>query len=516
MKVKSTHQFSDRRRQRGQTVLWFLATIAACCCVFALVYNVGQVTNHKEATVNAADAAALSGALVEARMLNFEAYTNRAMIANEVTIAQIVSLDSWVRYDNEMMQWIATYTAIVPYLNDVTQAIADVSQIVQNAVDAFAEFTVPGLEGLNTVLGLARDGANLAGAIAADEVARKVADANATTFGGRYDEKPKVVESFDLKVTAINAFSPVETINGLNWMIFTDAYAGDKRTNGKNVILNSRDPFTNHRDEGYLIKALNVGLEAAGLVSTAGLQYFGLEKTSGTTTMQHFDDWAGQDSLDLTSTSLQFCFVVIPCGYKTDVIKAGPPLAYGRADAASGGVGDDLCWVSPSTTNCRLAVKNSNTGISWSGMPNIRDVAENLRKTDSCSKFNGSDSPSLSYVAAVQKKGDATLTTPRAAMGMDVDVPGPQGSPLVDDNLQNGDNLTSIAEACTFFLRPDLKDSNNKADVTGSVLARADGVHEYASLYNPYWQARLTTPDTAWTTALYTMIGHPALNAFTP
>src|SRR4029077_1551528 len=56
-KVKAKLGFPDRRRQRGQTVLWFLATIAACCCVFALVYNVGQVTNHKEATVNAGDAA---------------------------------------------------------------------------------------------------------------------------------------------------------------------------------------------------------------------------------------------------------------------------------------------------------------------------------------------------------------------------------------------------------------------------------------------------------------------------
>src|ERR1700751_2618308 len=91
--------------QRGQTILWFLATTAACCAVFALVYNIGQVTSEKEKTINAADAAALSGALVEARALNFEAYVNRAMIANEVTIAQLLSAESFVNYDSTMAEY---------------------------------------------------------------------------------------------------------------------------------------------------------------------------------------------------------------------------------------------------------------------------------------------------------------------------------------------------------------------------------------------------------------------------
>jgi len=133
----SSHKlFPQQPRQGGQAVVWFLATIAACCCAFALVYNVGQVANEKEKTTNAADASALSGALVEARILNFEAYTNRAMVANEVTVAQFVSLDSWLRYDNEMLQYIALYTTPIPYVDDITQAIADASQ---EAIDGFDE-----------------------------------------------------------------------------------------------------------------------------------------------------------------------------------------------------------------------------------------------------------------------------------------------------------------------------------------------------------------------------------------
>jgi len=500
--MRATPKFPDRRRQDGQTVLWFLATVAACCCVFALVYNVGQVANHKEATINAADAAALSGAMVEARMLNFQAYTNRAMIANEVTIAQLVSLDSWVQYDNNMMQWIARYTALVPYLNSVTQTIANVSQQVAYGVDQMAHVLVPAVEAENTALWSVGQYACLFAVTAANDVASQIADANATTFGNpaRYDEHPQLV-----------AGAAAFALNQFTWLKFTDYCGGDDRKNAKDVILNSRDPFSTHRGEGWLIKALNVGLEVVGLAATFGTAYTGLEKTSGTTTLQDYDHWAAQDSLDATVSTLQFCGIIlpIPCGYKTRVIPFGPPIAYGRVDADSdGSVGGNLC--NQNTTNCQMAIDNAVNPISWGGIPKFRDIAQDLSKNDPCSVKNGSDSPSLSYIAAVQKSGKATLTTQRIGIGT-VDVSGPQGSPgssRSNDQLQNGDNLTAISAACTFFLRPDL----NKDDKTQGLLARQDGVHEYASLYNPYWQARLTKPDTTWTTLVYGFIGHPGLN----
>ena len=71
-------------RQRGQAVIWLLGTMAASAAVLYGVFNVGQLHAAKEKTVNAADAAALAGATVEARMLNLIAYNNRSMMANEV------------------------------------------------------------------------------------------------------------------------------------------------------------------------------------------------------------------------------------------------------------------------------------------------------------------------------------------------------------------------------------------------------------------------------------------------
>jgi hypothetical protein len=503
-------RFAHRARQRGQAILWFLATAAACCAALALVYNVGQVTNEKEKTINAADAAALSGALVEARILNFEAYTNRAMIANEVTIAQLVSLDSWIRYDATMMQYIADYTAIIPYVNDVTSALAQGAQIAQNAVDTAVPPAIQGLNLAIDALKAAREAANFAAPAAAMSVASGIAKANQTTFGGRFDTQPELNPAFE-------ALFLVKNTN--DWLNFTKAYDGNDRGNAKDVILNSRDQFSTERGAGKFIDITNDLLMAAGLLASAGTMYTGFEKTSGTTTLTDYDHWAAQDSLDPFVATLQFCSVFgiptpIPCGYEKTYVPV--PIAYGRADAdTDGSVGKDLCHPSfftlfGTTLNCTLAVQNANV-MSSDGIPNIRDVAN--------PGGPNTPDPTLTFVAGVQKSADATLTTQRIGpSGMklntvDAGPNQPQGMPKLQDNLQNGDRLTSIAFAKVFNARPDW----NSRDITEGNLPRPDRKHEYASLYNPYWQARLTQADDATRAAFYTVIGsNPLLSVFTP
>lgn len=491
-------------RQQGQALLWFLATAAACCAVFALVYNVGQVANEKEKTINAADAAALSGALVEARILNFEAYTNRAMVANEVTIAQLVSLDSWIRYDATMMQNIANYTSIIPYVDDVTSALADAAQVAQEAVDTAVPPAIQGLNVAIKALGLAREAANYAAPLAAENVASAIANANQTTFGARFDTQPELNAAFE-------AVFLVKNTN--DWLNFTKAYDGNDRGNAKDVILNSRDQFSTQRGAGKFIDTANELLEAAGLLATGGTSYIGFEKTSGTTTLTDYDHWAAQDSLDPYVAAIKFCWVFIPCGYQKQAY-VPVPIAYGRADAdTDGSVGKDLCHPSLSTPtgttlNCTLAVQNANV-MSSDGIPNIRDLANPGGP-------NTAD-PTLTFVAGVQKSADATLTTQRiGSPGMNTVDSGPdqpQGMPKLQDNLQNGDRLTSIAFAKVFYTRPDW----NGRDITEGNLPRPDRKHEYASLYNPYWQARLTQADSTTKAAFYGLIGsNPLLAGVTP
>jgi hypothetical protein len=55
-----------------------------------------QMTSARIKLQNTADAAAYSAAVLQARDYNFAAYANRAMVANQVTAAQVVALKSWI------------------------------------------------------------------------------------------------------------------------------------------------------------------------------------------------------------------------------------------------------------------------------------------------------------------------------------------------------------------------------------------------------------------------------------
>ena len=57
----------------------------------------GEQSIEKIKLQNTADAAAYSAAVAEARDYNFSAYTNRAMVANQVAVAQFVGMTSWFR-----------------------------------------------------------------------------------------------------------------------------------------------------------------------------------------------------------------------------------------------------------------------------------------------------------------------------------------------------------------------------------------------------------------------------------
>ncbi len=60
-----------------------------------VMFNSALLTNTKSQLQNAADAGAYTAGVLQARDHNFSAYTNRAMIANQVAVAQFVSLESY-------------------------------------------------------------------------------------------------------------------------------------------------------------------------------------------------------------------------------------------------------------------------------------------------------------------------------------------------------------------------------------------------------------------------------------
>ena len=99
-------------RDRGQALVLGLFFVFAVAAVLLLMYNTGRTVDEKLRITNAADAAAWSVATLEARALNYDAYANRAIVANQVAIAQAVSLISWMHYFETAVEYAPALDAV--------------------------------------------------------------------------------------------------------------------------------------------------------------------------------------------------------------------------------------------------------------------------------------------------------------------------------------------------------------------------------------------------------------------
>lgn len=97
---------------------------------------------------NAADAAAFGASTLEARSLNFAAYTNRAMVANEVAIGQLVGLLSMVDEFKTSGEYIDVYIAILEAAAAASLLIPVVGEIIEGIVNSI----VSALEGISSAL----------------------------------------------------------------------------------------------------------------------------------------------------------------------------------------------------------------------------------------------------------------------------------------------------------------------------------------------------------------------------
>ncbi len=85
------------RRCGGQATLIALPLLVVIVLAVLMLFDSIQLLRARGETQRAADAAAYSVAQLSARQMNFTAYTNRAKIANEVSIGQFVALRSWMQ-----------------------------------------------------------------------------------------------------------------------------------------------------------------------------------------------------------------------------------------------------------------------------------------------------------------------------------------------------------------------------------------------------------------------------------
>ena len=84
-------------RMRGQSLVLGMLLLAAGGVVWLHMYNGGQVVAARSQLTHAADAVAYSGALLDARTLNMHAYINRAQVAHQIAMGHLATMASWAQ-----------------------------------------------------------------------------------------------------------------------------------------------------------------------------------------------------------------------------------------------------------------------------------------------------------------------------------------------------------------------------------------------------------------------------------
>ena len=490
-------------RERGQVLVWFLAFAATLAVVFAGVYSVGQVTSEKQKVVNATDAAAYSGALTEARALNLASYTNRAVIANEVLIAQMVSLDSWSSYfakATENYQKEANALSAIPYIGIVFKAFAItlkainvIAKVQAQAMDAATPIAIGAWELLYAGwynLTIAPAFVPPVMAFAAHAAAENVLAQNVALQGDRTDSAPRLMQ-----VLALGARNEQE------WerMIYRYSKSGrpgsrsDERKYAAELLLASRDEFSTDRpgSDTFFIKSLfgNSDLCINYIIK------LGSEK-QGPTRLVNYDRWEAQDTvefkLDVPPSG------VLGCEWGKGTVAV--PQGWGRATADKNGSRGTRLNTSGGAG--AMAYKENHGNRGYSGVKELYDVKRDPK--------SGKPRYEEATYAVAASKQDTAIRTNESLGFMNRPVAGPLGSPEMKAGFAK-DEVAAISEARIFFERP----VRSNLDITGGSLFRADGNKEYASLYNPYWQVRLSTPSALTRASVYALGGiNPGLSVF--
>src|SRR5690606_13879403 len=237
-----------RAKQSGQVLVYCAAMLVVMALTTGYVFNSGQISNEKTRLQNTVDAAAYSVAAVEAKDLNFKAYTNRAMVANQVSIAQAVSLASWARYYDRYAQNITTILTTIPYVGVLFAGAGKVVAGLVYGLEGLLEMLVTGVDVINEALLYSQRLMHVG------------------TIPLAYETMKNVVEQNDKDVDTSISVKDVVFLDSLrkgHWE-FTDQYDPSKVKLGKagksyaehkarmdefrRVVLDSRDRFSQTRN----------------------------------------------------------------------------------------------------------------------------------------------------------------------------------------------------------------------------------------------------------------------------
>jgi hypothetical protein len=418
----------SRRRQGGLALIYGLFMLATGFVMLFFLFNTGQLSSEKTRLVNTADAVAYSAGVMHARALNFDAYTNRALIANEVLVAQTVSIASWVAYAQghvddvppmncyEVVYSVPFWLGLAEYLPLCTALSwppgALAVQQAKLVVDAAAPVVVVASEAAKVNLQLAQTTMFATLLPMRTRLMREVADANYINDG--------VVDIDELPLTD-------------NFTAFDGAPF---------ISLNKGDDRGRLRDVASTAAKLDAFVKQRSWSSHSPwpclLAPRGDAVRSGGTDMAGLDDWQASDQASLNVESWHVSLFSIGC-------KSDNNYALGSGSQSARDLG-------------------------YRGVPAFYELSSKAQAYGPDNADPDQRDARLRFAIRLTRANGQTMTSEgRSAIK-------PSGKMAIYDGKQAGGVMAAVATSEVYFER---------------LQKRDDGKTELGSLFNPYWQVHL-------------------------
>jgi hypothetical protein len=148
-----------RRSEEGQAlVLAAVVSLVLMLCVLGTV-NLGRAVYDKVQLQAAADSAAYSQAALEARVLNFTAYANRAMVVHYASLMAATSYLTWLHFVWAGLKPLLELLDGIPYIGTIAAAVESALGALVRVLDVGIAALAPLLSAANMLLHGLEEGA---------------------------------------------------------------------------------------------------------------------------------------------------------------------------------------------------------------------------------------------------------------------------------------------------------------------------------------------------------------------
>ncbi len=432
-----------RSAPNGAVMVIGLALMATVALLMTLVARSALLTTDKARSMSLADASAKSVATWYAQILNYDAYTNRAIAANEIMIAQSVTMAAWTDYVKTLSTNIGSIAHLLPAVQPIATWVQEASVLAHESASAAAHIEVPLRSSYTRAL----------------QASQQMMHASATPFAAQALVN-EVVWTGDRRFFAqIMPSSNISAFHG-----FTRQYSGSDRAELARLVRTSQDSFSHGR--GY-DQSLYLMPTVTCIPNSVDRSFSKLIRRGMTWLSDDLDEFHSTDTLSIHTWRRRGRWNPI-CRSLRESIPIG--WGAGTAEASQNGIAEDYSGQDPVPPF--LSTNSQATSLAQSQrvrIPGYLGLSSHRELSD----------------VSQQARAEASVRVPvlvRLPANKMPSITAHQRVKAIESEGVLGSALWSLAVGETFFHRPAVTFAN-PAD------------REFANLFAPFWSSRLVSPS---------------------